>query len=145
MSAMASQITSLTIVYSTVYSRRRTKETSKFRFTGLCVRNSLVASEFLTQRASNAEKVCIWWRHRTSSHWRDQEGYRNGIDRAIYHCYHDFFIPRFWPRYGPYLREKGDKWKLWSRLNVQFSSSASEKQSTVCSVRNVSGGQWFLL
>ena len=46
MSAMASQITSLTIVYSTVYSRRRTKETSKFRFTGLCVRNSLVASEF---------------------------------------------------------------------------------------------------
>ena len=35
MDAMASQITSLTIVYSTVYSRRRSKKTSKLRVTGL--------------------------------------------------------------------------------------------------------------
>ena len=34
MSVMASQITSLTIVYSTVYSRRRSKKTSKLRVTG---------------------------------------------------------------------------------------------------------------
>ena len=33
---MASEITSLTIVYSTVYSRRRSKKTSKLRVTGLC-------------------------------------------------------------------------------------------------------------
>ena len=39
MGAIASQITSLTIVYSTVY------------------------SEFPAQMASNAEKVSIWWRH----------------------------------------------------------------------------------
>ena len=42
MSAMASQITSLTSVYSTVYSRRRSKKTSKIRVTGLCAGNSSV-------------------------------------------------------------------------------------------------------
>ena len=39
-SAMASQITSLTIVYSTVYSRRRSNKTSKLCGTGLSVGNS---------------------------------------------------------------------------------------------------------
>ena len=61
-SAMASQITSLTIVYSTVYSRRRSKKTSKLRVTGLCEGNSPVTGEFPAQRASNAENVSIWWR-----------------------------------------------------------------------------------
>ena len=36
MSMMASQITSLTIVYSTVYPWRRSKKTSKLHITGLC-------------------------------------------------------------------------------------------------------------
>ena len=36
MSAMSSQITSLAIVYSTVYSKRRSNKTSKLRVTGLC-------------------------------------------------------------------------------------------------------------
>ena len=40
MSMIASQITSLTIVYSTVYSRHRSKKTSKLRVTGLCAGNS---------------------------------------------------------------------------------------------------------
>ena len=57
MDAMASQIISLTIVYSTVYSRRRSKETSKLRVTGLCDGNLLAPSEFPAQRASNAENV----------------------------------------------------------------------------------------
>ena len=61
MSAMASQITSRTIVYSTVYSRRRPKKTSKLRVTGLCEGN------LPAQRASNAENVSIWWRHHGSS------------------------------------------------------------------------------
>ena len=39
-SATASQITSLTIVYSTAYSRRRSKKTSKVQVTGLCDGNS---------------------------------------------------------------------------------------------------------
>ena len=44
MNVMASQITSHTIVYSTVYSRRRSKKTSKLRVTGLCAVNSPVNS-----------------------------------------------------------------------------------------------------
>ena len=40
MTTMASQITSLTMVYSTVYSDADQKKTSKFRVTGLCVGNS---------------------------------------------------------------------------------------------------------
>ena len=63
MRAMASQITSLKIGYSTVYSRRRSKKTSKLRATGLCQGNSPVTSEFPAQRASNAENVSILWRH----------------------------------------------------------------------------------
>ena len=46
MVAMASQITSLMIVYSTVYSRRRSKKTSKLCVTGLCEGNSPVTGEF---------------------------------------------------------------------------------------------------
>ena len=62
MSAMASQVISLTIVYSTVYSGAD-QRTSKLRVTGLCVGNSPVTGEFPTQRASNAENASIWWRH----------------------------------------------------------------------------------
>ena len=63
MGAMSSQITSLTIGYSTVYSRRRSKKTSKLRITGLCEGNSPVTGEFPAQRASKEENISIWWRH----------------------------------------------------------------------------------
>ena len=63
MIAMASQITSLTVVYLTVYSKRWSKKTSKLRVTGLCEGNSPVSGEFPAQMASNAENVSIWWRH----------------------------------------------------------------------------------
>ena len=43
--------------------RRKSKETSKFRATGLCEGNSPVTGEFPTQRTSSAENVSIWWRH----------------------------------------------------------------------------------
>ena len=55
MSPMASQITSLTIVYSTVY-RRRSKKISKLREAGLSEDNSPLTGEFAGQRASNAKK-----------------------------------------------------------------------------------------
>ena len=70
MGAMASQIISLTIVCSTVYSRRRSKKTSKLRVTGLCAGNSPVTGEFPTQMASNAENVPIWWRLHDSQYHR---------------------------------------------------------------------------
>ena len=55
MGAMASQITSLEIVYWTVYSRRRSKKTSKLRVAGLYEGNSPVIGEFPAQRASNLD------------------------------------------------------------------------------------------
>ena len=62
MSAMASQITGVSIVYSTVCSGS-SKKTSKLRVTGLCEGNSPVTGEFPAQRASNADNVSIWWRN----------------------------------------------------------------------------------
>ena len=52
MGAMAPQITSLTIVYTTVYSDA---ETSKLNVTSLCAGKSPVTGEFAAQMASNAE------------------------------------------------------------------------------------------
>ena len=63
MDAMVSQITNLTIVYSTVYSRRRSKKASNLRVTDLCKGNSPMTGEFPSQRASYAVNVSIWWRH----------------------------------------------------------------------------------
>ena len=67
MGSMASQLTSLTVVNSTVYSveiiQWRSKKTSTLRVTGLCVGNSPITGEFPAQMASTAENVSIWWRH----------------------------------------------------------------------------------
>ena len=63
MGAIASQITSLTIVYSTVYSdadQRKHQSSASLTF----VRGIHRAGEFAAQMASNAENVSIWWRHR---------------------------------------------------------------------------------
>ena len=62
-STMTSQITGLTIVYSTIYSGANQQKTSKLRVTGLCVWNSSVTGEFPAQMASNAVNVFIWWRY----------------------------------------------------------------------------------
>ena len=58
MGAIASQITSITIVYSTVYSdadQRKHQSSASLAFVG--------TGEFPAQMASNAENVSIWWRH----------------------------------------------------------------------------------
>ena len=55
MGAMASQITSLTIVYSTAYSGADQRNTSKLRVNGLCAGNSPGTGEFPAQMSSNAE------------------------------------------------------------------------------------------
>ena len=68
MTTIASQITSLTVVYSIVYSgadqRKHQSRTSLAfvcgEFTG--------TGEFPAQRASNAENVSIWWRHHGMCH-----------------------------------------------------------------------------
>ena len=63
---MASQMTNITIVYSTVYSGIDKKKTSKLRVTGRCEGNSPVTGEFPAQMASNVENISIWWRHHES-------------------------------------------------------------------------------
>ena len=86
MGAMAPQITSLTVVYSTVYSSPDKKKTSKLRVTGLCLGNSPVTGEFPVQRVSNAENVSIWWRHhdiRKGADWTLTHQSRVTINYAI--------------------------------------------------------------
>ena len=62
MGAIASQITSLTIVHSTVYSdadQIKHQSSASLAF----VREFTGTGEFPAQMASNAENVSIWWRH----------------------------------------------------------------------------------
>ena len=89
MNAMAPQITSLTIVYSTVYSRRRSKKTSKLRVSGLCEGNSPVTGEFPAQRASNTENVSIWWRHHvlTTGQIRHRSSWVVGLELSAYQLF----------------------------------------------------------
>ena len=60
MSMMASQITSLTTVCSSLYSDA---DQRKHQSSASLVGNSPVAREFPAQMVSNAENVSIWWRH----------------------------------------------------------------------------------
>ena len=62
MRAMASQITGVSIVYSTVCSGASKKITKAPRH-WLCEGCSPVTGGFPSQRASNAENVPVWWRH----------------------------------------------------------------------------------
>ena len=64
MGAMASQITSLTIVYSTIHSGVDQRKHQSPAVLAICAGNSPVNGEFPAQMASNAENVSIWWRHR---------------------------------------------------------------------------------
>ena len=47
--------------------KRRSKNASKVRVTGLCEGNSPGTGEFPAQMASNADDVSIWWRHHASA------------------------------------------------------------------------------
>ena len=63
MGVIASQMTSLAIVFSTVYldtDQRKHQSSASLAF---CVGNSPEAGEIPAQVASNAENVSIWWRH----------------------------------------------------------------------------------
>ena len=63
MGAIASQITSLTIVCSTVYSGLDKKKRSKLCVTGHCAGNLPVTDEFPAQKGSNTEN----WNHSMAS------------------------------------------------------------------------------
>ena len=63
MGAMASEITSIMIVYPTVYSSADERKISELRVTELCAGNSPVTGELPARMSSNTEYVSIWWRH----------------------------------------------------------------------------------
>ena len=111
MSAVASQVTGVSIVYSTVCSgadqtlqwrhnerdgvsnhqphdcllnrlfRRRSRKRLKLRVTGLCAGNSPATGGFPAQRASNAENVSIWWRHHGKHQSSASLAFVRGIQR----------------------------------------------------------------
>ena len=91
----ASQITSLTVVYSTVYSgvdQRKHQSSASLAFVGeftgaRWIPLTKVPGEFPAQKASNAVNVSIWWRHngieieaRGCWPW-----YRNGSQKSFAH------------------------------------------------------------
>ena len=82
MGAIASQVTSLTIVYMSCLSRRRSKKTSKLCVTGLCAGNSPGTGEFPAQMASYAEIFSIWWRHHVLQDW-EQSQWSNPQEQGI--------------------------------------------------------------
>ena len=62
--AIASQITSLTIVYSAVSGADQSKHQSSASLAFVWgIHRSPVTGEFPAQMASNAENLSIWWRH----------------------------------------------------------------------------------
>ena len=63
MGAMASQITSSTIVYYTIYSGEDHRKHQSSESLAFVRGNSPVTGEFVAPMASNMENVSIWWRH----------------------------------------------------------------------------------
>ena len=115
MSAMASQITGVSVVCSIVCSNKKSKKTSKLSVTGLCEGNPPMTAGFLLQRASNAENVSIISDdvimrrngvvkpkalgldfHKLNFLWN-----QNTVTLQIWsHCSHHY---QFYPRYGQHI------------------------------------------
>ena len=82
MGTMASLITSLKSVYSTVHPGA---DQRKHQNSGLCAGNSPETGEFPAQKASNAEIVSIWWRHH--GYARDKKKYIPTNGNLIFMAY----------------------------------------------------------
>ena len=78
MGAVASQIISLTVVYSTVCSGADQSKHQSSGVIGLWAGNSPVTGEFSAQMASNAENVSIWWHRHAKYCCHYTERYDNG-------------------------------------------------------------------
>ena len=74
MGSMAPQITSLTIVYSAVYSGADQRKHWISALLAFARGIHPGTGEFPAQMASNAENVSIWWRHHDGNIIRMNEG-----------------------------------------------------------------------
>ena len=117
---MASPITSLKIVYSTVYSMLRSKKTSKIRVTGLCAGDSSVTGEFPTQRANHAEKVSVWWRH------DDNKKYHGSIGEVV--------APLSWRSLQVRIT-----WIVWATIQNHYAVSTCMMTSSKGNISRVTG------
>ena len=90
MTTMASQITSLTVVYSIVYQAQIKENIKAPRHWPLCGEFT-GTGDFPAQRASNAENVSTWWRdHATwgswnAAPWRTCPQYWRSVIRAYFY------------------------------------------------------------
>ena len=106
MITIASQITSLTIDYSSVYSgadQRKHQSSASLAF----VRG--IPGEFPAQMASNAENVSIWWRHH-----EDNSSLRRprSLIRIVNYVYQRLYI---WLHYRPTI-----KTYLWYQTSLKL-------------------------
>ena len=77
--------------------RRGSKKTSNFRVSGLYEGKSPVTGEFLSQWASNAENVSIWWCHLGQFHSGSSGLVKTGI--IIYQGHYATFSVLEWMKY----------------------------------------------
>ena len=84
MGTVASQITSLTIVYSTVYSDADQRKHQSSASLAFCAGNSLRTREFPAQMASYTENVSIWWHHHDGL--MSMCPGSNSVDKPIFSC-----------------------------------------------------------
>ena len=85
MGTMASQITSLAVVNSSVYSDADQRKHQTPRHWPLCGEFT-GTGELPTQRASYAENVSIWWRHHGVAIWISAVDVLRNIYKYIYVC-----------------------------------------------------------
>ena len=110
MSAM-SQITGVSIAYSTIFSGADKENPPKLRVTGLCGGKSSVTGEFPSQRVSNAENVSIWWRHHgiseLSHHWFNTRLSLVACSDVTLHVFFHMMTSsnyKHFPRHWPFVR-----------------------------------------
>ena len=99
MTTIASQITSLTSVYSTVYSDAHQRKIKAPRHWPLCGEFT-GTGEFPAQRASYAENVSIWWRHHDTIQWYAPHNYWFSGKRGQGQSIVTELIHSLWPSYA---------------------------------------------
>ena len=92
MTTMASQITSLTVVFSTLNSDADQRKHQRPRHWPLCGEFT-GACEFPAQRASYAENVSIWWRHHVCSVHEENNTTHKSLHICSLHVVCDFMDP----------------------------------------------------
>ena len=116
MTTIGSQITSLTVVYTTVYSDVDQSKHQSSAHWPLCGEFT-GTGEFPAQMASYAENVSIWWRHHVLCHWVDIIHNRLPSYKPNNYNYYDKTSVRFaLTNDTPYLALTCELWGVFREL-----------------------------